>query len=123
MKQPSRRSGAALFPFSRIKRMQISLGQLDTAARTYVRWTGSHSSLLGFHTPEVNTGGVEATRTGASEHQRHKHGDSREVRRIVSLSQRNQMLLLDVGVAETRFLAEGIILYCGREGETQLRRE
>lgn len=63
--QPSRRSGAALFPFSRIKRMQISLGQLDTAARPYVRWTGFHRRLLGFHTPEENTGGVEARRTHA----------------------------------------------------------
>lgn len=62
---------------------KYTLEQLDTAARTYVRWTGFHSSLLGFHTPEVNTGGVEATRTRASEHQRDKHGDSHEMRRMV----------------------------------------
>lgn len=110
-KQPSRRSGAALFPFSRIKRMQISLVQLDTAARTYVRWTGFHSSLLGFHTPEVNTWrcGTDA-HARAGEHQRDKHGDSHEMRRTVGLSRRNRTLLLDFGVAPTSVSAEGFIL-------------
>lgn len=89
LKQPSRRSAADFPAFSRIKRMQISLGQLDTAARTRVRWTRFHSSLWGFRAPEVNTGGgwgvvagETLARTYAGVHQRDKHGSGNGVAAI-----------------------------------------
>lgn len=66
--------------------MQISLGQLDTAARTCVRWTRFHSGLRGFRAPEVNTGGGRGleggetlARTHAGVHQRDKHRSGNDV--------------------------------------------
>lgn len=66
--------------------MQISLGQLDTAARTCVRWTRFHSGPRGFRAPEVNTGGGRGleggetlARTHAGVHQRDKHRSGNDV--------------------------------------------
>lgn len=53
--------------------MQISLGQLDTAARTCVRWTRFHSGLRGLE------GGETLARTHAGVHQRDKHRSGNDV--------------------------------------------